>query len=191
MHYRIVVFFLWLIFKIFGRIEYKGRENFPPQGTPFLFCSNHDTYLDPPILAVTCRHRLGFLAKEELFGNKIFGFIIHSLGAIPLDRNAGDVRAIRAALKILKTNRPMVVFPQGTRGRTLYEYDAGAGFLAKKANVPVIAAHIYGAENILPKGKKFLSFSKIRVVVGKVDNIFPADTYEEISAKIMAKIRSL
>jgi 1-acyl-sn-glycerol-3-phosphate acyltransferase len=190
MHYRVTVFFLWLIFKIFGRIEYQGRENFPPQGTPFLFCSNHDTYLDPPILAVTCRHRLGFLAKEELFTNKFFGFLIYSLGAIPLDRNAGDVRAIRTALKILKT-KPMVVFPQGTRGRTLYEYDAGAGFLAKKANVPVIAAHIYGAENILPKGKKFLSFSKIRVVVGKVDNIVPADTYEEISAKIMAKIRSL
>ena len=155
-----------------------------------MFCSNHDTYLDPPILAVTCRHRLGFLAKEELFGNKLFGFIIHSLGAIPLDRNSGDVHAIRTALKILKT-KPMVVFPQGTRGRTLYEYDAGAGFLAKKANVPVIAARIYGAENILPKGKKFLSFAKLRVVVGKVDNILPKDTYEEISAKIMAKIRSL
>ena len=190
MHYRLVCLGTKAFLKIFCQFEVVGRENFPSRGQPFIFASNHVSYLDPPILAVISPHKLGFLAKEELFKNKIFGFIIRSLGAIPLDRDATDVRAVRAALKILKT-KPLAVFPQGTRGRTLDEFTNGVGFLCKKTQVPVIVARIHGAQNVLPPNAKFFRPAKIKVVIDQVRDIKPDDDYKQITAKIMAKIKSL
>jgi len=190
MHYKLCRLSLKIFFKIFCGLEVAGAENFPPAGTPFLFCSNHDTYFDPPVLAAACPHEIGFMAKEELFKNKLFGALIASLGAIPLKRGANDMRATRLALKILK-EKPLVVFPQGTRGRSLDEFSVGVGFLARKAAVPVVAAHIHGADKILPKGKKIFRPGKIKVAIGKVDNINREDDYAAIAAKIMARIKNL
>ena len=191
MRYSITCFLTRLIATIFGRIKIEYRAKLPPVGTAFIYAANHMTHLDPPLLATTCSHQLGFLAKEELFENKIFAGLIGSMGAIPLDRNSGDVGALRQAIKILKNNKPLVMFPQGTRGRSFEDYNDGIGFLQKKTKVPVYVAHIKGADTVLPKGARFFHFGKIHIIVDKVDNILESDDYHTIAGKVMAKIKSL
>ncbi len=113
------------------------------------------------------------------------------MGAIPLDRKSGDISAVRRALRILKSNKPLVVFPQGTRGKSLDDYTDGVGFIAQKAKVPVYVARIHGAETVFPRGAKFFKFGRIKIVIDKVTDINADDDYHQTSAKIMAKIKSL
>ena len=97
---------------------------------------------------------------------------------------------MRQALAILK-EKPLLVFPQGLVGAPWEQAHEGIGFLAKKSGVPIIAARIYGSENVLPMFQRRRNKESIRVIFSRVDTIKPCDTRSEIAHKVMAKIKSL
>lgn len=176
---------MWLLFKI----EIKGRQSFP-KNEPFILASNHISNLDPVVVGVGCPSKLAYLAKEELFKNKLFGFYLKALGCIPLKRGQSDVGVLRKAINILK-EKPLVIFPQGGRAESYDTFKSGVGFLQKKTGVPVIAAKVYGTDQILPKGAKFFKKGKAKVIFAKVQHINKEDSVEDIAAKVMEKIKSL
>jgi len=141
-------------------------------------------------LAVSCPYKITFLAKEELFDNKLFALYLKDVGAIPLKREKSDIKTLRLALKTLKT-KALLIFPQGTRGAGFDRVNSGVGFLCKKAAVPVIAARIYGTDKVFPKGAKFPRRGKIKVIFSKVQTIDQEDTYQDISRKVMEVIKNL
>ncbi|OQX86992.1 MAG: hypothetical protein B6D55_04585 [Candidatus Omnitrophica bacterium 4484_70.2] len=175
------------LFKIFFKIEVKGKEKIPKKGR-FILASNHTSVLDPVVLGVACPRRLYFLAKEELFENKLFSLLIKTLGAIPLKRGSSDLKAIKKALTLLAKEKPVVIFPQGTRGR-FDEVKKGVGFLAKRSNSCVVVSKIIGTEKILPKGRKKLRLGKIKVIFDKV--FYKNENYQDFSLKIFERIMSL
>jgi len=179
----------YCVFKIFFSLEVKGKDAFRAN-EPFILASNHLSHLDPPLMAVASPKRIAFLAKEELFSNKLFSLYLKDVGVIPIKRGSSDIKSMRLSLKTLKT-KALLVFPQGTRGRGLDEINLGVGFLCKKAKVPVVAARIYGTDQILPRGAKFLRKGRMRVVFARVDTITPDDTYQDISSKVMETIKNL
>ena len=189
MLYRISTALVYCCLKLFFGIEVVGKEAVPSKG-PFILAANHSSYFDPPVLSAASPRRVYFLAKEELFRNKLFALYFRGVGVISLKRQKTDIRAMRLALNVLK-EKPLIVFPQGTRGRSLDEALSGVGFLCKKAKVPVVAARIYGTDIALPQGKKRISFTKIKVSFARVESISPKDTKEEITSKVIAMIKSL
>ncbi|MBP7088258.1 MAG: 1-acyl-sn-glycerol-3-phosphate acyltransferase [Candidatus Omnitrophica bacterium] len=189
MLYRISTSLVFCLLKLFFKFEVEGREAIPRK-QPFILASNHVSNLDPPTLATACPVKIGFIAKEELFKSRLFSIYLRDVGAIPLKREKSDIKALRTCLKILK-NKPLLIFPQGTRGSNFDELNFGVGFLSRKAAVPIIAARIYGTDEVLPKGAKGLSFGKIKVIFAKVDNIKEEDSYQDITLKVADKIRSL
>jgi len=170
-------------------LSVEGRSVFPATG-PFLLAANHSSNFDPPVLAAAAPRDLYFVAKQELFKNKLFGAYLTILHALPLDRGAGDAHAIRQAIRLLK-ERPLVIFPQGTRGQDMDHFKAGAGFLWRKTMVPVIACRIYGTDQALPKGCSFPRLGRIRVVFKRVEGLQACPDNQSASAKIMDTIRSL
>lgn len=189
MLYSISRFLSKCILKIRFKLEVKGKEAFPKNG-PFILASNHVSNLDPVVVGVGCPYKLAYLAKEELFQNKLFGRYLKSLGCIPLKRQQTGAGVLRQALKILK-NKPMVIFPQGGRSESYDNFKAGVGFLQKKSDLPVIAAKVYGTGQILPKGAKTFKKGRIKVVYARVEAIKRGDSIEEIAAKVMEKIKNL
>ena len=182
----LAVFFLKTLF----RMEIKGKSKIPKNKT-FILASNHLSFLDPIVLGVASPRRIHFLAKEDLFKNKLFASLMGGLGAVPLKRDKPDISAMRAALTLLiKEKKPLMIFPQGKRGN-LEEAKAGVGFLFRKTNLPLVVAKISGTGKILPKGKRILSPGKIKVIFDILDDICPADTYENISWKVLEKIKKL
>jgi len=175
------------LFKIFFKIEVKGKEKIPKKGR-FILASNHTSVLDPIVLGVACPRRLYFLAKEELFKNELFSLLIKTLGAIPLKRESSDLKAIKKALSLLNDEKPVVIFPQGTRG-SFNEVKKGVGFLAKKSNSLVVVSKIMGTDKILPKGEKRLRLGKIKVIFDRV--LYKNDDYQDFSLKIFERIMSL
>ena len=178
-----------LILKFYCKIEVKGQELFPRQG-PFILAANHISNLDPFIIGTLCPRQLYYLAKEELFKNKFWGWLLRNINVIPLKRGHGDLRVIRAALNVLKS-KPLVIFPQGTRSENYDNVKSGVGFLYKKAKVPIVAVKIYGTDEMLPRGTTRIKSGKVSVIFTKVEEIDDSDNYDQIASKIIEKIKVL
>jgi len=189
MLYRISTTLVYIFLKLFFNLEIKGKESFP-KNSHFILASNHLSNLDPPVLAASCPCKVSFLAKEELFNNRIASFYLKDVGAIPLKRDGSDIVAVRIALRIVK-DKSLIIFPQGTRGVSIDSVNSGVGFICKKAKVPVIAARIYGTGKVLPKNAKFFRKGKIKVIFSRVKNIGDDDTSESITRKVMETIKNL
>lgn len=168
MFYKTAKVILRFIMLFVFRIEFKGGENMPGEGGVIL-ASNHKSYWDPVVLALASPRKLRFMAKSELFKNKLFGGLITALGAFPVQRGKGDIGAVKSALTILKGDGVMLIFPEGKRCKDdTAEAKPGAVMLAARARVPVVPAYISG---------KYRWFSKITVTFG--EPIYYEEYYEK------------
>ena len=135
--------FIW--FKIFYQAEIKGTENVPKEG-PIIFCGNHRSYLDPPLMVVTAKRDMKFLGKEELYKNKFLAFLGWAFEAIPVKRDEKDVSAIKKSLKDLKEGKCIALFPEGTRNgmEKGEKVKDGVAFFAIRSGAKVVPCGIKG-----------------------------------------------
>lgn len=82
------------IMKVFYRYKFINNNSIPHEGA-YIIASNHMSFSDPVLLGLGQRRRLFFMAKQELFKNKFFAGLIRALGAFPVERGAGDGKAIK------------------------------------------------------------------------------------------------
>ncbi|MFQ5574274.1 MAG: lysophospholipid acyltransferase family protein, partial [Terriglobia bacterium] len=107
----------WLlkpVFLVLYRLQVAGRDNIPRAG-PVIIAANHSSYLDPVVIGLAYRHRIRFMAKDELFRKPGVGWIMRLFRAFPVKRGARDLGAVKRALRILGQGGHVCVFPQGTR----------------------------------------------------------------------------
>lgn len=141
--------FVCVVCKIFCSIAFnlklEGSENIPSEGA-LILAPNHRSYYDPIMAGIICRRPIRFMAKSELFENKLFGALITKLGAFPLQRGRGDVAAVKAAFSILKEGNVLLMFPQGKRIKdgTRGKLKTGVAVIAHKMQVPVVPVCISG-----------------------------------------------
>lgn len=134
-------------------VEIEGQENLPEP--PFIVAVNHMAWAEGPVLYFFLpKPAPHLMIKSETFNLPVIGQIIKSMHSIPIRRGESDVSAFRASLKVLEKGEPIVIFPEGTRGRNkerlgLKPPTEGIIFLAKKANVPIVPMAVWGTENIL------------------------------------------
>ncbi|MEW6101093.1 MAG: lysophospholipid acyltransferase family protein [Candidatus Omnitrophota bacterium] len=193
MIYAISRFAAWCLLKAFFSFKVYGRENLPKRGS-FILASNHVSYADPIALGVACFRKCNFMAKSDLFKNKLFAWYLGSLNVFPVKRGSADYGALKEALRRLKGKDALILFPEGSRqdAETLSkEPEPGVGFLADKAGVAVIPAFIKGTQEALPKGLRFPRPCSISVRFGKKINIERGLSYEGISQIIMQQIKNL
>lgn len=157
--YKVGRFIVSVFLRTVFRLKIEGRENVSP-GENYLVCSNHISNLDPPMLGVCMPFQLRYMAKEELFRNKLFGALIRTLGAFPVHRGSGDIGAVKTALTVLKNGESLVMFPEGGRsdGVTLRRGKSGAALVALKSGVRILPVGISGA---------YKPFRKMTVRIGK------------------------
>ena len=153
---RVIVRFVMLF--VF-RLKFVGQEKLPAEGG-VIVAFNHKSNFDPVMAGLSCKRKLRFMAKEELFKNPLFGALIKALGAFPVRRGKGDIGAIKASLKILGEGKAMLMFPEGHRikdGRKV-KAKPGVALIAQRAQVPVVPVCISG---------KYKWMHKITVTYGK------------------------
>lgn len=187
-----------ILAQILFRFRVIGRENFNVEG-PAIIAANHQSYLDPPLIGVAYPGELHYLARNTLFKKRLANWILTEVNAIPVDRDRGDVGAVRAVLKLLKDGHRTVIFPEGTRTLTgqIQKARPGIGMIVAKTLVPVIPARIFGSFESWPKNGK-LKPHPITVIVGKPIRFTPEDvasgereTYQKISERILGEIVKL
>ncbi len=145
-----------------------GANNMPAKGG-VLLVSNHQSYLDPVLLAWPLRRPISFLAKSELFVNPKFGWIIRRLHAFPLRQGEGDIGALRETVRRLQEGHVLNVYPEGARSRNgeIGPMMPGVGLIARRAGVPVVPAAIHGAFASWPIGQRLPRPHRVRVKYGE------------------------
>lgn len=142
-----------LVFPLLGGVRVLGAENVPKTG-PVLLCPVHLSHADPAAVGCTSPRTLWFMAKQELFRVPVFGPLIRSVGAFPVDREGTDAAAVRRAIARLDGGGALLVFPEGRRGDgdRLQPLQPGVAVLARRPGVRVVPVGLAGTAELLPKG---------------------------------------
>ncbi len=143
--------FAWIIlyhlFKLLFGMRVEGQKNVRRKKR-VIIAPNHISSWDPPLVGIASPRELYFLAKEDLFiPNPLFAWLIRTYNAIPIKRLSGGKDALKKSLKLLKEEKAVVIFPEGTRNRTeedLLPFKEGVALLALKTNSPVVPTYIKG-----------------------------------------------
>ncbi|MCC6340386.1 MAG: 1-acyl-sn-glycerol-3-phosphate acyltransferase [Acidimicrobiia bacterium] len=165
--YRAVHTVVSFLARLVFRVRVEGADRLPPAG-PYVIAPSHRSILDSPFTGMVTRRRVRFMAKKELWDNKLVGRLIEMVGGFPVDRSHGS-GAVKAALAVLAEGEPVVVFPEGTRrrGPVIEDLHEGAAYLAVKTGVPVVPVGVGGSEAILPSGASIPRFKRVAVLVGE------------------------
>lgn len=164
---RAMVYFLTPIIRSFMWVKVVGRENIPqtPGDPPVVLCSNHISNWDPALLEVVQHRHVFFMAKAELFCNKLFTwFLGDQIGAFPVKRGTGDTGAIDKAKELVSSGKMVGIFPEGTRSKTgqLLRPKSGAALIVSRTGASVLPVAI------TTKGQKMRPFKPITITFGKV-----------------------
>jgi len=144
--------------RLLYRIEIAGSV---PPG-PVIVAANHESLLDPPLLALVATRPLHFLAKVELWRYRPGAWLMDALGGIPIRRDRRDLLSVGRAEELLRAGESVAIFPQGTvQGGA---WTRGAARLALATGSPLVPVTIIGTKQALSKGR--IGFPKIRLVVG-------------------------
>src|SRR4051812_12421831 len=138
---------LGLAIQFYFSLERTGRKNVPKKG-PVILAANHRSFLDPFVVGCCVRRPVYFVAKEELFRNRLQGWFLNCLGAFPVRRGESDEESTTTALELLGRGEAVVIFPEGTRIRSgsLGQAKRGVGHLALAGGVPVVPVAVKGSE---------------------------------------------
>ncbi len=129
--------------RVYGREHLRYREN-------YIFASNHLSNGDPLVVGCAFDREVWFLAKKELFRNRLFAWLIRSYHAIPVDREEIERKTMKRLFDLLGEGRSILMFPEGTRSRTgkLGDLKAGLGFVAAKSGVSIVPVCVTGTNRL-------------------------------------------
>jgi 1-acyl-sn-glycerol-3-phosphate acyltransferase len=179
------------IVRWWGRLEVFGLEHLPASG-PVLLAGNHDSYWDPVAVGISAlrRRQIRALAKSSMWKIRGLDRVLDGMGQIPIDRGAGDARALDRAISELRAGACIGVFPEGTRslGR---ELRARSGFGRLAAAVPearVVCCTVVGTTDItsFPKRPRIA----VRFFTPAGGGLVNGETPGELSARLLAEIRA-
>ncbi len=163
MLYFIAMLLVRIALHIWYNLKFEGRKHIR-KDQKYIFVSNHRSYLDPVLVALSGYGRFGFMAKKELFeGSRAFAGLIRWLGAFPVERGSGDFSVIETSADCIRNGKNLLIFPEGTRSK---DGRVGKG----KSGVALVAARVRA--DIIPiginfEGEKLHFRSKIVVRIGE------------------------
>ncbi len=132
-----------VLFRTVWRGRCYGGSNVPQHG-PVIYAANHTGFMDGPLVFGLAPRPVHFIVKKEMFHGPI-GWLITTVGQIPIDRTVADRGALTAALKVLKRDGCVGIFPEGRRGRgDVAEANAGTVWLALASGAPVVPVAVLG-----------------------------------------------
>ncbi|MDY3014531.1 MAG: lysophospholipid acyltransferase family protein [Evtepia sp.] len=166
-----------------------GKENIPEGGA--VLCCNHVHNSDPFYIVYSFdrKDKIWIMAKEEIRHYPVAGWLLHWLGfVIWVKRGKSDIGAVKSALKALKGNEKLLIFPEGTRQEEIGEGKTGAAMMAIRTGTPILPMYISperekGSKTKVYIGKPYMPFTEKRRA--------NAEDYETVTEGIMAKIREI
>jgi 1-acyl-sn-glycerol-3-phosphate acyltransferase len=180
---------------LFG-LKVEGAEKIPKEG-PVILASNHMSFVDPVVMGVACPRVVSYMSRDDVFKYPILRWLLPRLYVIPVSRGAGDLGAVKAAIRTFKKGMAFGIFPEGRRSRTgfIEPFKTGTAAIALRTNAPVVPAAIIGSDKAWPVGKGPRLRRPIRVVFGDPITFPPGktdhQTLEEVTRQLEAAVTAL
>jgi len=182
-----------LVLILLGRWKVKGREHIPSSG-PLVVVCNHRSYWDPILVGCALNRQVHFMAKAELFSYPLLGTVLNKVGSFPIKRGQSDRNALRTAINLLKENKIIGVFPEGTRSKTenLLPFKPGINMVAYKAQCPILPMAVVNSRKVLLGW-----FYAVEVRIGKpiafasMDQRPSSEVLEDLSEQIRQAVSDL
>ncbi|MDP8202299.1 MAG: lysophospholipid acyltransferase family protein [Candidatus Tenebribacter burtonii] len=160
--------------KIFWKLKIINSERLI-EVSDCIIAANHISAFDPPFIGSIIPTEIHYLAKAELFKNKLAGAFLLYVNCIPIKRGRIDKSAITMVKLILRNGHSILIFPEGTRKSS--KVKAGIGKFAIETKKDIIPMYIHNSTNFL---KCFLGKERLKIVIG-----------EKITAKSFAEMANI
>jgi 1-acyl-sn-glycerol-3-phosphate acyltransferase len=180
-------------------------ERVPLKG-PVILAANHQSFLDPPLVGAGLRRDINYLARESLFRFPVVGWVLRNWNSVPVDREGGGARGLKAILDRLLDGGAIILFPEGTRTRDgkFQPARSGIGLTVIKSKAPVVPVRVFGTYEAYgpsmrwPKprrvGVKYgkpLYFESLRAEAKQCSKERLKAIYQQVANEIMAAITKL
>jgi len=168
----ILIILLKSIMRSFLLIKVKGKGNIPSNG-PFIFCPNHTSYLDAPVLVASLSIptilNTYFLGYSAYLNHPLLAWGKKLLRLISIDPASKFDDSLKLCAFALRNSKILCMFPEGARSVNgeLQEFKRGAGILIKELAVPVVPVYIRGTYESWPVNRTFPKPCKIEVIFGE------------------------
>src|SRR3954465_13636474 len=162
----------WLGFRALYKFYFGWRvynsERVPLTG-PVILASNHASYLDPPLVGAGIHRDINYLARESLFRFPIVGWVLRNWNSVPVDREGGGARGLKAILDRLLKGGAIILFPEGTRSRDgkLQAARSGIGLTVIKSNAPVVPVRVFGTYDAFGRDMPYPLPRRVAVKYGR------------------------
>jgi 1-acyl-sn-glycerol-3-phosphate acyltransferase len=152
------------------RFKVAGADNLP-LGRAAVYCSNHESNVDPPILFTALHPRMHILYKHEIDQIPVLARAFRMGGFIPIDRRNKEsaMRSIEKGAKSIRDGSSFLIFPEGTRSRTgqMLPFKKGGFVMAIKAGAPIVPIAISGGRDAMQRGSRIIKPVRISIRVGQ------------------------
>lgn len=150
------------------KIRVFGRRHEPAHGGA-LYISNHQSFLDPVLMALALRRPMNYMGRQSLFRYPLLRSLMESLNAFPIRRGTADVAALKEAMRRLRAGAQLVVFAEGTRTRDgrIGPFLPGVALLAQRAARATVPVVIDGAFEAWPRTRAIFRPGRIVVQYGR------------------------
>jgi 1-acyl-sn-glycerol-3-phosphate acyltransferase len=191
-HYAASQLVAWFLFMLIFSFRCLGRSRIPRRGGCIIACS-HQSFLDPIIIGFSSSRAVNYLARSTLFRNMVFAALIRSYGAMELERDEADVKALKRCVERLRRGEIVLLFPEGTRTRTgeIAPLKPGVFLMSARAGVPVVPAAVEGSLRSWPRGRLFPRPAPVRIAYG--EPIYPGGggSYRGMAVELRLRMQEL
>jgi 1-acyl-sn-glycerol-3-phosphate acyltransferase len=203
--YYVVWSFYRCLFATYFRWRVYHPERVPLTG-PVVLASNHQSFLDPPLVGSGVKRDINYMARKSLFRYSVTNWALHTVNAVPVDRDGGGAAGLKAILDRLKAGGGIVLFPEGTRSKdgNLQPARSGIGLVVAKSTAPVVPVRVFGTFDAQWKPSKILRpprvaikygrpmlFEKLRAEAKDCAKSRLKEIYQKIADEIMAEIAKM
>jgi len=204
------IYFLgWCGFRFMYATYFRWRvydSNRVPRSGPVILASNHSSFLDPMLVGATLPRAINYLARENLFRFPVIGWVLHKWQAVPVNREGGGARGLKAILDRLLAGGAIILFPEGTRspdGR-LQPARSGIGLTVIRSIAPVVPVRVFGTFEAYNRHMRFprprrvtvkfgepMKFEQLRAEATTCSKTRLKEIYQQVADEIMAAIGKL
>lgn len=160
--YNLARFVCRVVFHLYYKITFEGVEHIPDGGGYIVAC-NHQSNMDPIMLALRIKKHMSFMGKEELFKNKFLGYWFRLIDVIPVQRGTGDTSTLDKCIEALEQDKILGVFPEGTRSKdgTPQRPKSGLAAIAKASEKDILPCAIFYENKKKFRSKVFVRYGAL------------------------------